>query len=67
VGDVTADLEALIDALRHVVETFNAAAATASYVLETDGALLTLQVTAGGLVTIADDDGNLVAVPEGGS
>jgi hypothetical protein len=62
---VSADLQALIDALGEVVERFPIAAASASHITP-DGQLLTLQVTAGGIVTLADEDGNLVAVPEVG-
>lgn len=60
---MTPDLRALIAALRAVCEDFGAAAATASYVSPLEGRLVTLTVTGGGLVTLQDEDGNLVAVP----
>lgn len=59
------DLPSLIAALRGVCETFGAAAATASYVSPLQGRVVTLQVTAGGVVTLEDDNGHLVAVPRG--
>lgn len=62
---MTPDLPSLTAALRDVCERFGAAAASASYVSPLEGRLVSLHVTAHGLVWLEDEDGHVAAIPQG--
>lgn len=57
------NLPDLIEALREVRQRFRCDQVSAAYI-SPEGKLVELSVS-GRLVTIADDDGNLVSLPEG--
>lgn len=59
------DIPALTAALRAVCVEYGAAAASASYVSPLEGRLVSLHVTAGGLVWLEDEDGHVAAIPQG--